>query len=508
MRGIYTEEEEIKIYDWLGVHKNGNGYMFRAYAPNAEAAEVTGDFNSWGKTPMKRLENGVWEAVVESEISLDGTCYKYRFYNGDKCTLSPDPYARYAQSGKNDASIAYFGEYKWEDGKWLNLRKDFSVIKSPINIYEIDLGTWRTREGRSYTDVDVYLNYRDIAAELVGYASDMGYTHVSILSVSEKEQSFAPSSKFGRPDDFKFFVDTLHKSGIGVILELKEEAENGEFWLDEYHIDGLLTNDSHSSIKKDIGGVFFIGDGSRFSDKFDLFVNQEWCERVMDYAETEPQYKKYKYGGLNMSLTEGFDRNNLLSVSCACVSCGKGSLFEKMQGGYEEKFARLKLFYSYMMLHPGKKMTFMGCEIGERVAWNGKDSIEWFLLDCEANSELKKYVRAINKLYLKTQALWESDFSWRGFEWISPLDAENELMVFARKSGDGDRIIAALNFSESAYKEIELDDFDIILSSKNDGVSLCNGILKVPPLSSVILGKSGKENKPFFEKTIDYSTDV
>lgn len=499
--------EGIKVYDWLGVHKQEGAYVFRAYAPDAERAEVTGDFNSWGKAPMKRLEGGVWEAVVESEISLDGTCYKYRFYNEDKSTLSPDPYARYSQCGKNDASIAYFGEYEWGDDKWLDNRENFSAIKSPINIYEIDLGTWRTREGRSYTDVDAYLNYRDIAAELVGYVSDMGYTHVSILSLCEKGQGFAPSSKFGRPDDFKFFVDTLHKVGIGVILELNEESLNGEFWLNEYHIDGLLTVDAPEFITKGPSGVFLIGENDT-SDKFDLLINQEWCRRVMDYAETEPQYKRYKYGSLNLSLTEGFDRNNLLSVSCSCVSCGKGSLFEKMQGGYEEKFARLKLFYSYMMFHPGKKMTFMGCEIGERAAWNGKDTIEWFLLDCEANSKLKKYVRAINKLYLKTPALWESDFSWRGFEWILPLDVQNELMVFARRSEEGDKIIAALNFSDREDKEIELSGFDIVLTSKNEGASLCNGVLRVPPLSSVILEKTDRKKDHFFEKAIDYSTDV
>ena len=499
MRGLCAGE---KIYEWLGVHKNGEDYVFRAYYPEAETAEVTGDFNSWGKTLMNKIEDGVWEAVVKSEIPLDETCYKYRFYNRDKCVLMPDPYARYAQCGKNDASIAYFGEYSWQDEKWMRGRQTFSVRKSPVNIYEMDLGTWRVREGRSHTDIDVYLNYRDIAAELAGYVSDMGYTHISIVSVSENGQGYAPSSKFGRPDDFKFFVDTLHQAGIGVVLELKEKTDI-EFWIAEYHIDGFLTN-AQVQIDK-FEGVFFIGEGK----EYDLFINREWSERVMDYAETEPQYKKYKYGGLNMSLSDGFDKNDILAVSFSCVSCGKGSLFEKMQGSYEEKFARLKLFYSYMMFHSGKKMTFMGCEIGERAEWNGKDPIEWFLLDCAANLELKRYVREINKLYLSMPALWESDFSWRGFEWISPLSSDNELMMFLRKSSIGETVIAVLNFSENQYREAFVDkNIEIILSSKSDEVSLCGGLLQMPPLSAVVLGKTGNENDPFFEKALDYSTDI
>ena len=176
----------------------------------------------------------------------------------------------------------------------------------------------------------------------------------------------------------------------------------------------------------------------------------------MDYAETEPQYKKYKYGGLNLSLTEGFDRNDLLAISYTCVSCGKGSLFEKMQGSYEEKFDRTKLFYSYMMFHSGKKMTFMGCEIGERAAWNGKEPVEWFLLDYESHAKFQYYTASLNHFYLSCPALWQRDNSWDGFAWIDPDDRERSLLSYRRIDREGNEVIVVLNFTPVVHRDFWL----------------------------------------------------
>lgn len=493
--------EDKRIYEYLGVHKeegeSGEIYTFRAYNERAERAELTGDFNSWGSTPMKRTGEGIFEVSIESDASIEGTCYKYRFYTDDKCILTPDAYAVYSQWGKGDASIVYFGNYEWVDGEWLTARDSEKNKGSiPINIYELHLGSWRTREGRNYTDGDRYLNYRDIAAQLVGYVSDMGYTHVCLLPVAVEGSPFSPTSKHGRPDDLKFFVDTMHRAGISVILEWESEPDRElcEYWETEFHIDGFLVNCANKLILKD----------ESFS------IDTDWRDTVIDYAETDTKYKKYKYATLNRALTEGFERERVLSISHSDISEGKRSLFEKMQGDYEEKFARLRLFYSFMMLHPGKKLTFMGCEFGEKNEWNEKNALDWFLVECEANAGLKRYVRAINHLYLKTPAIWENDFSWRGFEWISPLMPERGVMSFARLDSNGEKAVAAFNFCEEDRELCFDESFETVLNSDREEFggrgegSFCNGVLRLPPLSAAIL----KKKTPFFEKTIDYSSGV
>ena len=181
--GVWEDiKDGTKICEWAGVHKKGEGkYLFRAFCKDADRAELTGDFNSWGNTQMTTVGKGFFETFIDSEVPLEGTCYKYRFYIDDKCLTLPDAFAAYSQWGKDGASIVYFGEYEWGDEEWMAARgKQNGAAKSsaPINIYELHLGTWRTREGRSYADGDLYLNYRDIALQLADYVSDMGYTHV------------------------------------------------------------------------------------------------------------------------------------------------------------------------------------------------------------------------------------------------------------------------------------------------------------------------------------------
>ena len=138
-----------------------------------------------------------------------------------------------------------------------------------------------------------------------------------------------------------------------------------------------------------------------------------------------------------------------------------------MQGGYDEKFARLRLFFSYMMMHPGKKMTFMGCELGANREWRDCEAMEWFLLDCDANSRLRNYVRCLGRAYVSSTALWELDGSWRGFKWLLPLEAEEGLLAFERLSSDGDGVIAVMNFADKEEKRfaMELENDEKIVPS-------------------------------------------
>ena len=534
---------DLKIYEFLGVHRDGEGYIFRTYQREAVAVELAGDFNSWGGWQMKNIGYGYWEIRVESEIPLEGNCYKYRIYNEENCELKPDPYARYSQWGSHDASIVYFDEYEWEDGEWMAERGK-SSFDIPLNIYQLHLGTWKRREGRSYSEGDAYLNYRDVAAALACYVSDMGYTHAGFIGVTEegKELGFAPTARYGRPDGLKLLVDTLHRSNIGVIFRLECEKVNdfdpfeteigaifnsASFWIEEYHVDGLYFADTISTkIQREMKERFptllliFENDGNKETEG--ILADRRWSRDVLDYAASDPQYKRFKYSRINLSLTDGMERHRILPITYSDISKGKQSLINKMRGSYGEKFDRLRLFYCYMMTHPGKKLTFMGCEFGEDKEWSRDEPLEWFLLEQQANKKLKEFVKSLNFLYKESPELWKNDSSWRGFSWILPLDVQNGIMAFKRLDGSGGEMIAALNFTDNRERSVEIRAEDVIVervinSDKREyggegrgGVKIKEAklILSVPPLSAVVVKCSKNKKTPFFEKAIDYSSDV
>ena len=532
-----------KNYEFLGVHKDGEGYVFRTRQRNAVAVELTGDFNSWGGWQMKNIGGGCWEIRVESDIPLEGNCYKYKIYNEENCELKPDPYARYSQWGSHNASIVYFDGYEWEDGEWMEKREKYS-FDTPLNIYQIHLGTWKRREGRSYSEGDAYLNYRDVAAVLACYVSDMGYTHVCLIGITEegKEFGFAPTARYGCPDGLKLLVDTFHRIDIGVIFELgrdkaddsgSPETKDGEFfecasfWIREYHVDGLYlvgktSKMARMKMKQNFPSHLFIFEDNGNKESEGVISDRRWTEEVLDYASSDPQYKRFKYSRINLSLTDGMERHRILPITYSDISKGQQSLINKMRGSYGEKFDRLRLFYCYMMTHPGKKLTFMGCEFGEDKEWSRDEPLEWFLLEQQANKKLKEFVKSLNLLYKESPELWKNDSTRRGFSWICPLDVQNGILAFKRLDGSDGELIAALNFTDNRERAIEINAEDLSIakvfnSDKREYGGEGRGgvkrkderlILSVPPLSAVIVKCSKNKKTPFFEKAIDYSSDV
>ena len=220
----YLAGTSTHAYRWLGCHYAGdNGYVFRVWAPNAKAVSLVGDFNGWNPDaqPMMRLEGGVWETTVQ-HIGLYAP-YKYHVVGQDGTAVDKcDPYAVHVETRPGTASKVYeVGGYEWHDAAWQSAK--VAPYDKPMNIYEVHAGSWRT-----YADGNPF-SYRKLAEELVPYVLDMGYTHIELMPISEYPFDgswgyqvlgyYAPTSRYGGPEDFMYFVDTCHQAGLGVILD-------------------------------------------------------------------------------------------------------------------------------------------------------------------------------------------------------------------------------------------------------------------------------------------------
>ena len=226
---LFANGEHDTIYEKLGAHPgqvNGfYGTWFAVWAPNAQSVSVVGDFNQWdGRLhPMRRLESGIFELFVPHVG--DGEIYKYEIHGYDgKTVLKADPYGFYAEKRPANASVIWdISDYEWNDAKWLEKRRNTDWKKEPMIVLELHLGSFeRPKDGGFY-------NYREIAGKVADYCKKMGYTHVELMPVMEHPLDaswgyqvigyYAPTSRYGTPEDFMYFVDTMHKEGIGVILD-------------------------------------------------------------------------------------------------------------------------------------------------------------------------------------------------------------------------------------------------------------------------------------------------
>ena len=241
---LFHQGTNYYAYDFLGAHSYSTEdgqyeTVFRVWAPRAESVSVTGDFCGWDKkVEMSESESsGIWQVEIKTKKKLNGSRYKYSITGKNGTHLKADPYALYDETLMNTASVVWETDgFEWSDSQWLADRKSIlnkcsedHFYSAPLNIYEMHLGSWKTVDGECTSDGNHYLNYRDIADSVAEYAKDMGYTHVELLPIMEHPYDgswgyqvcgyYAPTSRFGTPQDFMYFVDRLHKSGIGVILD-------------------------------------------------------------------------------------------------------------------------------------------------------------------------------------------------------------------------------------------------------------------------------------------------
>jgi 1,4-alpha-glucan branching enzyme len=229
---LFGEGSDKQVYAKLGAQLRTvsgiSGTRFAVWAPNASRVSVIGDFNDWdGRRHTMRLHpgNGLWEIFIPGVGS--GEKYKFELldHDGHLLPLKNDPFGHYHEPPPGNASIVFSSKYQWSDYQWMQRRSSGPELDRPISIYEAHLGSWRRRP----EDSDRYLSYRELADELVDYVSDMGFTHIELLPVSEHPFDgswgyqpigmYAPTQRFGSPDDFRYFVDRCHGAGIGVIVD-------------------------------------------------------------------------------------------------------------------------------------------------------------------------------------------------------------------------------------------------------------------------------------------------
>jgi 1,4-alpha-glucan branching enzyme len=549
---LASEGRHERIYERLGAHvreiEGVVGTSFAVWAPSARSVSVVGDFNLWdGRLhPMRSLgSSGIWELFVPG--LADGDHYKYEIRTeAGETRLKTDPLAFATEVPPKNASIVYRPTYEWGDGDWLAKRRETEALAEPVSIYEVHLASWRR-----HVQDNTPLGYTELADELADYATDMGFTHVELLPVMEHPFSgswgyqvtgyFAPTSRFGEPDDFRAFVDRLHRRGVGVILDwvpahfprddwalarfdgtaLYEHEDprrgfhpdwgtlvfnygrnevrnfllaNALFWLREYHADGIRVDAVASMLyldysreegewvpnefggNEDLDAVSFLKELNELVHErepgtlsaaeestawpgvsrptylgglgFGFKWNMGWMHDTLDYFQRDPVHRAYHHHQLTFALVYAFSENFVLPLSHDEVVHGKGSLLAKMPGDRWQKFANLRSLYGYMWAHPGKKLLFMGGELGQEAEWSEERSLDWHLLEQADHGGIQALVRDLNRVYRSRPALWEVDFEANGFQWLEPNDAANNVLAFARWSSDrSDVVVCVCNLS-------------------------------------------------------------
>ena len=541
---LFREGTHSHLSSKLGAHQvkaaGKPGFQFAVWAPNAKSVSVVGDFNDWqgDRHPLaaRADQSGIWEGFVAGAASGDG--YKFRVEGAHGQIVDKiDPFAVHTEEPPRTASKLWTLEYEWNDGEWMKNRHAANALNAPCSIYEVHLGSWR----RMPEDGNRSLSYREMAPLLAAYVKESGFTHVELLPVMEHPfygswgyqttGYFAPTARYGTPQDFMFLVDTLHQAGIGVILDwvpshfptdahalgnydgtaLYEHADPRQgfhpewsssifnygrnevrgflmssalFWLDKYHADGLRVDAVASMLyldyarkdgewipnvhggRENLEAVGFLRDLNQaiyrdFPDVqtgaeestawpmvsrptyigglgFGMKWNMGWMHDTLKYFQQDAVFRKYHHNHLTFGLLYAFNENFILPLSHDEVVHGKGALIGKMPGDEWQQFANLRLLFGLMWTHPGKKLLFMGGEIGQRREWQHEESLEWNVLQYPLHDGIRKWISDLNRVYREHSALHSRDFSSEGFSWVDANNSEESVISFLRHGENAD----------------------------------------------------------------------
>ncbi|MEC5166543.1 1,4-alpha-glucan branching enzyme [Flavobacterium sp. PL11] len=552
---LFKAGKHFRLYNKLGAHLvsvNGvQGVYFAVWAPSAYSVAVIGDFNYWNDNEhhleVRWDSSGIWEGFIPNVTH--GTTYKYkiRSNNNGASIEKADPFAFYCEHPPHTASVVWDLDHKWKDEKWMKIRQNYNELDKPYSVYEVHLGSWK----RHATE-DRFLTYVEFAEDLVAYVKEMGFTHVEFMPIMEYPYDpswgyqligyFAPTSRFGNPQEFMYLINKFHDAEIGVILDwvpshfpddahglgffdgsnLFEHPDrrkgyhpdwkslvfnygrnevrsflisNAFFWLDYYHADGLRVDavasmlyldysrnegewepniyggrenlDTISFLKEFNEAVYSTFDGVQTIAEestsypmvsrptsigglgFGMKWMMGWMHDTLNYFKKDTIYRKYHQNELSFSMTYTFSENFMLPLSHDEVVYGKKSIAGRMPGDEWQKFANLRLLYGYMFTHPGTKLLFMGSEFGQNREWNFEGSLDWDLLQSPYHQGVKKVVIDLNNLYKSQPALYENQFSQKGFEWINYSDHQNAVFSFIRKGNKViEELIIVCNFTQ------------------------------------------------------------
>ncbi len=527
------------------------GTYFAVWAPNATAISVTGNFNDWQAGTHNlfvRLDHsGIWEGFIP-DINR-GEVYKYHIvgFNG-KLLDKGDPYAHYWEHKPKTASITWNFEYKWKDEEWMKVREKHNSLDAPYSVYEVHLASWMKPNPH---DEESYFGYWQLAEHLVPYVKEMGFTHIELMPIMEFPFDgswgyqgtgyYAPTSRFGHPEEFMAMIDYFHREGIGVILDwvpshfpydshglfmfdgthTYEYADmrkgyhpdwnsyifnykrgevrsflisNARFWFDQFHIDGIRVDAVSSMLKLDYSrneGEWeaneFGGNGNLEAIAFLKSMNEMvyrdfkgvqtiaeeatswpgitepthaggigfgmkwmmgWMHDTLRYFKQDPLFREFQQDQLTFSMMYFYDENFMLPLSHDEVVHGKSPMIYKMPGDDWQKFANLRLLYSYMFMHPGSKLLFMGNEFGQTEEWNYKTSLRWDLLQFDSHKGLKACVSKLNLLLKNENALHVNQFDPTAFEWFDLNHRPEAVLSFKRKGNSmEDELLVFLNMT-------------------------------------------------------------
>jgi len=537
-------------YRFLGAHPRTiddvSGVLFSVWAPGARRVSVVGDFNGWhGLRHLMRTrgEGGVWELFIPGLQAED--LYKFEIVGpGGQLVTKIDPYAlRMTLRPDTACRVAKLEDYAWGDEAWMAQREQWDWQHQPMSVYEVHLGSWQRASNGEF------LSYRDLAERLVSYVQELGYTHVELMPVMEHplDQSwgyqvtgyFAPTARFGTPDELRHLIDRLHQAGIGVILDwvpghfprddfalarfvgetLYEHPDprrgehrdwgtlifdygraevrnfllsNAVYWLEEFHVDGLRVDAVASMLyldysrrdgewlpnvhggRENLEAISFLQEMNQVVHErfpgavtvaeestswpmvsrpvdmgglgFSMKWNMGWMNDTLSYFQHDPVHRRYHHHKLTFSQLYAYNENFVLPLSHDEVVHMKRSLLDKMPGDLWQKFANLRLLLGWQMTHPGKKLLFMGGEMGQWVEWDESVSLDWSLLENNRHRGIHRLLGDLNRLYRERPALHRHDFEPEGFEWLDCNDEAQSVLAFIRRDGE-QHLVCLMNFT-------------------------------------------------------------
>lgn len=541
-RQEFYDGKMFDAYRYLGAHKEGERIRFVTYAPKASKISVIGEFNGWKEEFFEKDgQSGFFQFV--SDRAREGQMYKYCIYGPDgKMQEHCDPYGFEMELRPGACSmIRELGNYEFHDRSWMEKR---SVgICEAVNIYEMHMGSWKMNP----EDENGWYHYDEIAEMLIPYLKKNHYTHVELMPLSEHPFDgswgyqntgfFAPTKRYGTPDQLMKFVDLLHQADIGVIMDfvpvhfamdgygLKlydgtplyeyDNRDTGEsewgscnfihsrrevqcflqsaanYWLEEYHFDGIRmdavsrliywqgdenrgVNDTAIKFLKDFNlglkqrhptAMLIAEDSTSYPGVtapiwkgglgFDYKWDLGWMHDTLEYFQTAPEYRSRDYHKLTFSMMYFWNEHYMLEFCHDEVVHGKATILQKMYGDYEDKFPQARAMYLYMMMHPGKKLNFMGNEFGQLREWTEKQEQDWVVLKYPIHDAFHRYMIKLNDIYRKEKEL-HYDYDPENFKWLDCHQEERCIYAMGRVSEN--RVLTGIfNFSDQEQEDYELE---------------------------------------------------